>query len=150
MIVLLGVVIAFFNSMRSLKFVVARYQHGSGYSSTAWRRSEIVDYIFKLDSATLIYSNGADALNFLTGRPVQAFPKKFHPRTAKPMGSYLEELETMRRRLQNEKGVIVYFFEITWRWYLPTADELIEQIPLSLLKQSADGAVYEIAKSNPN
>jgi len=49
----------------------------------------------------------------------------------------------MGKQLKNHDAVLVYFNTVTWRWYLPSEDELKEKMSLRVLFQGADGTIYE-------
>ena len=50
----------------------------------------------------------------------------------------------MRNELFQNRAVLVYLDKITWRWYLPTKDELNNVYKLPVLIQLDDGTIYGI------
>ncbi len=47
-----------------------------GYNNQAWKSSKAVKFIKTLPDDSLVYSNGADAIDFLTGRTVDSIPMR--------------------------------------------------------------------------
>ena len=120
------------------------YLHGFGYASRVWRESNIVRLLADLDDDRPIFTNGADALYILTGRSSYTFPSKVDPSTHQININYLYELSSMAKQLRQERGILVYFNSVGWRWYIPSEDELKERLALRLLVREKDGSVYEI------
>jgi hypothetical protein len=50
----------------------------------------------------------------------------------------------MRDQLENGDGILVYFNTVTWRWELPSENELKEQLPLRLIARGTDASIYKI------
>ena len=92
----------------------------------------------------MIYTNGPDVINFLTRRSAFMIPMKVEKKSRKINNAYLYEMKEMMGKLKNNGGLLVYFYRITWRWYLPSKDELEKQLPPHLIKRYADGIIYEI------
>ena len=119
------------------------YDGGLGYSSIAWRDSGLVRYVNASDDRTPIFTNAPDAIYALMGRPAYMIPRKMDPSTKTLNGRYLQELERMGRRLKEERGRLVYFDQVHWRWYLPSAQELAEELGLDAVIRFSDGVVYQ-------
>nr|AOT83034.1 hypothetical protein [uncultured bacterium] len=71
-----------------------------------------------------------------------AAPGKEHPRRP-----YNKTLTEMREGLAQGKAVVAYFDEVTWRFYLPTQQELTEELNLKQVVQTTDGTLL---RSNMN
>src|SRR5207249_5525893 len=56
------------NALHSVRYAVRRHQNGSGYASRVWAGSETINYIRISSETRATYSNGIDAINFLTGK----------------------------------------------------------------------------------
>lgn len=125
---------------QSASWLGQSYEHGVGYASRRWNQSELMKYVKALDPKVPIFTNGPDIIYLLAGRPAHMFPVRIDPDTGLPNNNYAYELATMRKVLQEERGVVVYFRRVTWRWYLPAESETNEG--LSLLAKTEDGAVY--------
>ena len=51
-------------------------------------------------------------------------------------------MNTLRSELMQNRAVVVYLDKITWRWYLPTKDELENVYQLPVLIRLNDGVIY--------
>lgn len=143
--VILGMVLAVVSGtqlMQSASWLERSYDHGVGYASRQWSQAELLKYVKALDREVPIFTNGPDIIYLLAGRPAQMIPRKVDPGTALPNNHYGGELAAMKGQLQEKKGVVVYFYKITWRWYLPPENELREGLDLHVVIRTEDGAVY--------
>lgn len=128
-----------------IKLATYIHDNGIGYSSKFWRQSEIIQKVKALPPGTLIYTNGTDAIYILAGKPATKLPAKVHPGPREINENYLSEITKMKQELKENNGVVVYLYSITWRWYLPTEEELKKLLPLHLVTKCKDGAIYKIA-----
>jgi len=83
----------------------------------------------------------------LTGRSTYMIPSRVEPSTRLGNSNYPYELATMRKVLEERNGRLVYFNKISWRWYLPSENELKEQLRLHMLAGEEDGTIYRIAEN---
>ncbi|MCK4421845.1 hypothetical protein KAW18_11900 [candidate division WOR-3 bacterium] len=134
--------------VRGTKFVIQTRRTGLVYDSKAWKESKIVERIKRLPPGIPIFSNGADAIYLLTKRPAALIPAKVDPSTTRNNDTYLFELERMRKKLETEDGVLIYFNTVRLL-YFPSEKELKEQLPLRLLSKESDGAIYQIEQPAP-
>jgi hypothetical protein len=129
---------------RSADWAVRNHHEGRAYTSLQWRQSELIEQVKALPPATLVYSNGADAIYALTGRPAATIPRRVDPTSVRPNERYMYELAEMKSRLEDQGAVLVHFETITGRWYLPSESELREQLSFSVLATGKDGTIYTI------
>lgn len=122
------------------------YNHGIGYSSRSWKESKLMARVKALEPRTSVFTNAPDAIYLLTGRPAYILPRKVNPATGKPNGDYPTQLVAIRDQLGKRNGVLVYFQSITWRWYLPSENELRGELGLSVLAREEDGSIYQVEK----
>ena len=54
----------------------------------------------------------------------------------------MDDLAEMGRELETKNGVLVYFNTISWRWYLPSEEELKTKLDLRLVVREQDGSIY--------
>jgi len=54
------------------------------------------------------------------------------------------DITAVRNELMQNRAVVVYLDKITWRWYLPSKDELENVYRLPVLVRFDDGVVYGI------
>ncbi|MFN2384831.1 MAG: ArnT family glycosyltransferase [Thermoanaerobaculia bacterium] len=114
---------------------------GYGYTAPVWKSSETVAHVKSLSPSTVVYSNGPDALRFLTGRAVNPVPRKIHPNTKKRNARFEKEVAPLCTEV-GSGAVLVYLEKIRWRWYLPTHAELAVRCGLGRPRVLPDGVIY--------
>jgi len=124
--------------------VILNHTNGIGYASKVWKQSVLVQRVRDLPAEVPVYSNGSDVLYLLTERPIHGLPIKVNPVTGELNTTYIGQVAAMGERLRTENGVLAYFDRITWRWYLPSEEELIELLPLKKVVEAQDGSIYRI------
>jgi 4-amino-4-deoxy-L-arabinose transferase-like glycosyltransferase len=139
---LLAVVFVASYALRGTSWVWERRGDGQGYTSRAWARSATIERIRALPPETLIFSNGYDAVYFLTGRRAAFIPEKIVHGTGRPNRLYEAQLAHVREQLLEHDGVLVYFDRFPERAYLPSEDELRERLELYLVSREQDGSIY--------
>lgn len=72
-------------------------------------------------------------------------PQKQDPTSRMPNDEYVAELDTMRSRLAEGEGIIVWL-DAVHRWYLPSEEELRNALPLELTGSQTDGAIYRLVQ----
>ena len=143
-IIALCALLALSYSISAVAWSVNNHNTGGGYASKAWRQSELLDQIKGMPPNTVIFSNGADAIYWLTGRTAYGLPAKKDINTQSVYENYPAGLASVGDRLKKDDGILVYFDLITWRDYLPSEDELTQALPLKLIKKTGAGAIYRI------
>ena len=123
-----------------------RHREGEGFTSRAWRDSETVKFLKALPPQTVISSNAADACYLFTKREVLRLPARYDPTRARDNTDFDAQMTALRDGLNDNHAVVIYFDRITWRWYLPTRNELEESYQLPVAKRFADGVVYGAQK----
>lgn len=113
-----------------------------GFSDKAWRESEAIAWVRALPADVRVYSNGADAIYILTERPAERIPVRVRPMSGFVNTGLPRQLALMEEQLQAGRAVLVYFHTITHRWYLPSETELQTAVPLRLVRETTDAAVY--------
>jgi hypothetical protein len=141
----LALVLSAAHTARTTKLTDGNYRQGKGYADLAWHYSPIIRHVENLPPEAIIYSNGPDAINYLTDHPDRArfIPFLFQRRTNRddPRNSYQRQLTSMGRML-NRGGYVVFLDRIAWRFYLPTEAQLKKSLKLVLVKQLPDGRIY--------
>jgi hypothetical protein len=79
----------------------------------------------------------------LLNKPAVMVPRKIHTNTNLPNRQYLVQTAELRRRLKEDRGLLVYFYTVDWRWYLPAAEELERTLGLQVLARENDGVIYQ-------
>ena len=131
-------------SIRGAIWLIQTRQDGQGYASHAWKESQTISHVKNLPAGVPIYSNGYDAIYYLTRRPAIYIPEKVKHGTGRDNGNYATEVESMGRVLQEHRGVLVYFNKFPERWFLPSEGELRSQLLLIEMVTAPDGSIYVI------
>jgi hypothetical protein len=122
---------------------LARVQaDGQGFVSRAWQESPTMAEIRKLPAGIPIYTNGIDAVYYLSGRRALDIPPRIIHGTGRPNEQYESELSRMNDDLRAQKGVLVYFRALPERWFLPSEDELRSRLSLQV-RTFNDGSILE-------
>lgn len=130
--------------LRGTWWVADNHRTGLGYAGKAWKESDTLKNLSQLPAGVPIYSNGHDAIYVLTGRPARTLPVKLDPRRRVEDGDYRATLKRLEEEMRYEGALLVWFDRIDWRNYLPSEDELEEALPLTLITDASDGAIYGI------
>lgn len=130
-------------AIRSAKWFMQARQDGQGYASRAWKESETVAYVRKIPRGLPIYSNGYDAIYYLTKRAAIYLPEKVIHGSGRENQMYVAEVESMRKAMI-EGGVLVYFNTLPERWFLPSESDLRSQLPLTEMVTAPDGSIYKL------
>ncbi len=115
---------------------------GFGYMSAAWRTSPTLAEVAKLPANTPIYSDGADAIQFLLGRESNGLPLVRFRTSGKVNPVLAQDLERIRLRLEADGGVVVYFKTIRRGDFLLSEEAAVEAFDLELLAEHADGRLW--------
>jgi hypothetical protein len=130
------------NGQITLERSRAWHRNGSGFGSKAWRRSETIAAVRELPGELTVYSNGADTIRFLTNREAVTVPRRINPNSLQPYPDYEARLQAMCQAARKREAVVVELEDITWRWYLPTREEVVQRCELVALRELKDGVVY--------
>jgi 4-amino-4-deoxy-L-arabinose transferase-like glycosyltransferase len=117
------------------------YRTGLYFTSPEYRDSETIASVKKLPDSLMIYSNGAAAITFLTGKVAASIPFKINPSTKKENPHYKDELKSLGQQCRENKAIIVYLY-LGRKWFLPSQEELAATCDLQDVYRLADGAVY--------
>jgi hypothetical protein len=126
----------------SVKWLQFSYHDGIGYAGRLWRESQTLNRL-KQTPATVLFSNAPDVLYTLLNKPALMVPRKTQTDTNLPNRQYLAQTAELRRRLKEDRGLLVYFYTVDWRWYLPAAEELERSLSLHALARENDGVIYQ-------
>lgn len=126
------------------------YRMGVGYSSVAWRNSPTIAAVRALPANSRLYSNGADAIAYIVGRPASFIPERFQLRTGheNPQKPLALQLEAMRAESGQVTSHVVIFDKVDWRFYLLDEAQLVQTLSLEMIAEKADGRIY--AMKGPN
>jgi len=137
-------VLFIFNLRPAVNWVPYRHREGEGFTNRAWKDSDTVKFLKTLPSQTVVHSNAADACYLFTKREVSRLPAKYDSTSGRDNTDFGAQMEVLRDDLNNNHALIIYFDQLTWRWYLPTRNELEETYKLPVLMRLADGVVFGV------
>jgi hypothetical protein len=116
---------------------------GGGYTSRLWRDSPVIAAVGHLPPGVPVYTNGPDAIWFLTGRTTKMLPVERDYLTGRSNPDYGTQIAEMGARMRAASGLVVYFPMIKSRRSLPTVADLRRVMPLRQLSSDPVGAIYE-------
>jgi len=134
-----------FNAVHSWEFI-QRSNRGSmkGYNGTSWQEAEIIHWLDNLPEGTPVYSNGNDAVYFVSGRPCARLPYKYSPFSLQTNRSLESDMQEMDAVLA-DGGVVLYFPAIRWRGYLVSLEELEDRYSFEVLFENESGYILGLA-----
>jgi len=118
------------------------YASGIGFAVESWRRSELIAFAKRAPAAAPIASNAPDFIYTLTARQTIMIPHKVHPWTRQPNEHYGQAITAIGEQMKRPDAALVYFNDEDRLWYLPSIKELETQLPLQVVKKTADGGIY--------
>jgi 4-amino-4-deoxy-L-arabinose transferase-like glycosyltransferase len=131
------------NAARGARTVNNNQLNGLGFSSQAWRESEITQWVKGMPQGVPLYTNELDAVYLLTGRVAFQLPIKWDPVSATIRDDYEKQLSAMRTRLHSENGVLALFLTLQQQQAIfPSEEELAQG--LSNILHSSDGSIYHM------
>jgi hypothetical protein len=141
--VAVGITLVVVATIRAAAWVTSAEIDELGYASRVWRQSTLAQVVRELPADVLVVSNAPDALYVLTNRRTEFVPWRAHPYTRAPQSDYASSLTALDARFREQRGVLVYFRWLRWRWYLAPERELVRVLALTpLLDAGPEGAVY--------
>ena len=114
------------------------------FAEPHWVHSPIVAAVRTLPTRTVIYTNAPDVLYLLDGRATSSIPETVDFSTLKQNSRFDAQLAEIRETLSARRGRVVYVRGLG-RTFLPSEASLIRLLPLRLLRDTSDGAIYALA-----
>lgn len=116
---------------------------GLYYASKTWQESPILARVRELPDNVLIYSNGSDAIYFITGRAAVRVPNKADKMNRIANQAYLEQMKHIGAQLAAGRAVLVDIDRYPDRWQYPNENELRAVLPLRVIAREADGVILQ-------
>ena len=129
------------NARNAVTQIIDIHDNGIGYSSKSWRQSETIHYLKSVSLNGNIYTNGADAFRFWTGKEARMLPKKREETTLIPNDNYSEQLQNLCDDVKEGNAMIVFFTGIS-RSYFPKLSELKSKCDLPIRMELKDGYIF--------
>lgn len=144
MVIGAGLLIIVSHVVRTVDLTREDYRQGIGFASRSWKSSPIIRAVNTLPDDAKIYSNGPDALNYLTPRTTAFTPSIVQRRTGRdnPVNSFADQVERLRAQLAGGDAYIVILDRVDWRFYLASEAELQRLLKLKMIRREADGRIY--------
>ncbi len=112
-----------------------------------WANARATDYLRKLETSPIIYSNRHDVLYLLAQRHALHIPKrkKYHARLPVENELYRTQIEAMRGRLRAGEGGLLVYYRLKGQRFQASERELVEELrPVRLVASDRVGAVYHV------
>ncbi len=124
------------------------HKEGVGYTSKHYLSLKTVQWVQNLPKDIKIFTNHPTALYLLTNREMHIIPLKENPITQERNALYSKQLAEMEEQMRAHGALLVY---IRGRktTYLPNEEELKSALPLALIEDLQDGAVYTVEEKLP-
>ncbi len=130
------------------RFAVDTTTHPTiGYATPAWVTSPIMADVRALPSNAIIYTNAPDAIYLLADRATASIPEQVDYSTLKRNARFDAQLGEIRRTLATRGGFVVYVRGLGRDSFLPTETSLRHELPLHLVRNAWDGAIYTIPRA---
>jgi hypothetical protein len=132
------------HGLRTAYRVQDAYVNGIGYAALRWMRSPTLDAVRRLPPGTVIYSNGPDAVAYVTKRRAREIPLRFQLRTGRddPDRPFARQLEAFGRDMARNSAVLVFLDGVDWRFYMTSEAELVRRFDLVDIGREKDGRIY--------
>jgi len=132
----------------SVDIVSQYHQYGSGYTSKAWRDSNIFNIIEQLPRNIPIISNESALVLFYTGRPAYDISELVDKEPQNITARYGDDPYDIPQKVFRENGAALVLFNSKWSQFqqlygdqsIPRLENLTRD--LSLYAQIADGEIY--------
>lgn len=134
LILLLMVGLAIGQEQKRVGFIQNININGIGFASRMWTESDVLHWLNQNNAKQPIYTNGPDAIGLYTDQKSIMLPRITNPIDRKPNENFEQEIGRMVDDLNNgDGGIIIVFYNIKWRWYLPSLKDLEENLPLEIV-----------------
>ncbi len=140
-IVVLVAVFTAAHVVRGATGIAGSYNTGWGFTSLAWQRSSTVAAVRSLPEGTPIYSNAPEIIYLHTGRDVDPIPKRWLLMNQQPNRAYPAQLTALKRELETDCGMVVYFHNLAGQKSIASEQELSARLALRRRVVSRDGSI---------
>lgn len=120
--------------------------NGLGFAAQLWRESPMLKYVAKIPPAVAIHTNVPEPIKLYLAREAVLLPKSLDPVKRKPNQHFGAEMQELAEELAKEKAVVVYFWAGRWRYYLPSAKQLVEKYGFREFARFPDGLILVAGK----
>jgi hypothetical protein len=114
------------------------------YTTPKWEHSPILADVRALPPDAIIYTDAPDLIYLLAGRATSSIPETQDFSTLKKNPRFNAQIEEIRHTLSARGGFVVYIRGLGRNAFLPTEATLRHLLPLHLVRNESDGAIYGI------
>lgn len=118
------------------------------YAKASWKHDRVLADVRAMPKNTVIYTNAPDAVYLLAHRAVSSVPETRDFSTLEANKQFTAQIEEIRSTLETRGGYLVYIRGLHRDDFLPTEARLEELLPLHLVRNEPDGAIYSIEGAN--
>ncbi len=94
----------------------------TSYTSRQWQESESIAFIRLMSDDLNLYSNGPDAIRFLTSKQSISIPQKYSSTSTEVNLQYTEEITRMCKDITENGAFLIYFKLVDWKWHMPDSE----------------------------
>lgn len=139
------------NIPRTNRWIAQVATHGNGFASMFWANSPTISILKQFPKDYPIYTNSQEPIKIYLNRESKLIPMLEDPVTRQNNDRFEAEVLEMSKAVKGEKGVIVWFHNITWKPYLPKIDSLINKLDgtpvhYRLVNKKDGTSIYPAAK----
>jgi hypothetical protein len=127
--------------------VVVLVNPAHGYAKPYWKHDRVLADIRALPADTVVYTNAPDAVYLLAHRAVSSVPETRSFSTLKHNDQFAAQIREIRSTLETRGGYLIYIRGLERDDFLPTEAQLKQLLPLRLVRNEPDGAIYAIARA---
>jgi hypothetical protein len=125
--------------------IVVLVNPAHSYAKPYWKHDRVMADIRALPTNTIIYTNAPDAVYLLAHRAVSSVPETRSFSTLKTNEHFAAQIQEIRSTLSTRGGYVIYVRGLKRDDFLPTEARLKQLLPLRLVRNEPDGAIYSIA-----
>lgn len=117
-------------------------QNGAGYASRRWNGDEMVKKALTIQGKT-VYTNGLDVMSYFSPDfPAMPLPNVKYRVSRLSNPNYKDEIGQVCQEVLKGNAVIVFFYELEWRAYLFTEEEIIKTCPGMEVSEMPSGVIF--------
>lgn len=126
----------------TVPWIAKRSSDGEGYTSRAWKQSQVLKLLRAVQESTPIYSNADRGISFLTGRFIHEIPARTDAASLLPDPDYEARMGKMGEDLRDRNGVLLIVDLREWSFSVPSEKELVVRFRLRVKEEASDGKIY--------
>lgn len=124
------------------------YRDGSGFSSAAWRQSQALSHVARLQPDVPVFSNAPEIVYLHTGRPARGIPRTLFLMNQEPNRDFASQLAAVGQEVREQCGVVVYLRNLAQR-SMPSEAEVSQGLSLDVLSDAGDGVILGVTACRP-